>query len=144
MKRKNALAVNSLPVLPDLNEQIFERAGISLQDRADLLTRVFKRTGKRLQATHIKVFHDQDGTHYSKPLVDHTTQGKAIDQAMQLVGLQKSEAPKIILKASVMLPAWAVPNVSDVPTKQKRSAKTITVKHKQITGPSEEKRSDKE
>ncbi len=111
MKRSNKHEINSLPALPDINEEIFERAGISKQDRADMLGRVFKRTQRRLGATHVKVGFGKYGVQYSKPLVDHTTQGKAIDQAMSLIGLQKQDAPKIIVKAQVVLPSWAVPKV---------------------------------
>ena len=131
MKRSNT-GMQSLNLLPDINEEIFEKAGISKQDRADLLKRIFHKTLQRTQATQLKVFHDKDnGITYSKPLVDHVTQGKAIDQALQLVGLQKQEAPKIIVKAVVKLPDWAVPALPP-----KSIGPVVTVLAKQITGPS--------
>ena len=120
-KRKNALALDSLPQLPNVNEEIFERAGISLDDRAQLLKRVFDKTVKRLGATHVKVFYDKDtGIQYSKQLVDHTTQGKAIEQAIQLVDLKKQEAPKVTIKAEIRLPDYAQPNpkVIDITPKE--------------------------
>ena len=112
-KQRNPLAVNALPIIPDINEEIFERAGISKDDRARMLSKVFARTERRLGATHVKVFHDKDsGIVYSKPLVDHVTQGKAIDQALELVGLQKQEAPKVTIKAVVNLPDYAKPKAT--------------------------------
>lgn len=122
MKRKNALATNALPLLPDINEEIFTRAGISKDDRAQLLSRVFHRTVKRLQATHVKTFSHEGKILYSKPLVDHVTQGKAIDQALQLVGLQKQEAPKVTIKASINLPAWSTKRTRDITPQTQQSA----------------------
>lgn len=107
MKRKNALAASALPVIPDINEEIFTRAGITKDDRAQLLKSVFDKTQRRLKATHVKTFSHMGRVIYSAPLVDHVTQGKAIDQALELVGLQKQEAPKVTIKATVNLPDWA-------------------------------------
>ncbi len=109
MKRNAVQVPGGLPIIPDINEEIFDRAGISKQDRADLLAKVFAKTVKRMSATHVKVFAHEGELTYSKPLVDHTTQGKAVEQALQLVGLQKQEAPKIVVKAVVTLPSYAVP-----------------------------------
>lgn len=112
MRKTKALqqsAHNILPVIPDINDEIFDRAGITKEDRARLLAKVFKSTEQRLGANEVKVFHNKGEIVYSKPLVDHATRGKAIDQAMQLVGLQKQEAPKVTIKANVILPSWAVP-----------------------------------
>ena len=112
MRKTKALqqsAKNILPVIPDINDEIFERAGITKEDRARMVSKVFKSTEQRLGAMEVKVFHDKGDVVYSKPLVDHGTRGKAIEQAMQLVGLQKQEAPKVTIKANVILPSWAVP-----------------------------------
>lgn len=119
MKKENAVAITSLPRLPDINEEIFLRAGITLEDRAQLLKKLFDKTVKRLSATHVKAFHHKDsGIVYSKPMVDHATQGKAIDQALALTGLQKQEAPKVTIKAEVKLPDWAQGNIIDVSPKK--------------------------
>jgi hypothetical protein len=99
-----------------LNEEIFTRAGISKDDRAALLGRLFKKTVKRIGATHLKVFSYEGEVVYSKPLVDHQTQGKAIDQALQLVGLQKQDAPKITVKATINLPDWGLARSKQTPT----------------------------
>lgn len=107
-KRKNPMAAKMLPQIPDINEEIFQRAGISKDDRASLLKKVFDKTVKRLSATHVKTFMHEGNIIYSDPLVDHTTQGKAIDQAIPLVGLQKQEAPKVTIRAEVRLPEWAL------------------------------------
>jgi hypothetical protein len=109
VKRNNALTVNTLPTIPDVNEEIFERAGISKDDRAQLLKKVFHKTVKRIGATNVKVFSSDGEVIYSKPLVDHVTQGKAIEQALHLVGLQKQDAPKVTVKAIVQLPDYANP-----------------------------------
>lgn len=114
MKRKNALAVNALPTIPDINEEIFNRAGISKDDRAQLLKRVFDSTVRRLGAKTVKTFSHMGSVIYSEPLVDHVTRGKAIDQAMELVGLQKQEAPKVTIKATVNMPAWALQRTKDI------------------------------
>jgi len=125
MKRKQPLAlreVSGLPALPDVNEEIFERAGISKDDRALLLKRVFDRTTKRLGATHVKVFQSEGDILYSKPLVDHGTQGKAIDQALQLVNLQKQDAPRVTIKLQVKLPDYAL---TDKPKEVNSISETI-------------------
>ncbi len=108
MKQRGSLqATSGLPTIPDINEEIFDRAGISKDDRAQLLKKVYDKTVKRLSATHVKTFSHMGGVVYSQPLVDHATQGKAVDQAMQLVGLQKQDAPKVTIKATVHLPDWS-------------------------------------
>lgn len=106
--RQHMLSPSTLPILPDLNEEIFTRAGISKDDRAELLGRLFRKTAKRLDATHVKVFSDKGSIVYSKPLVDHVTQGKAIDQALELVGVSKQSSPKVVVKAVINLPDWGL------------------------------------
>ena len=105
-QRAPMLSPSTLPVLPDLNEEIYERAGITKDDRAQLLKRVFDKTVKRLSATHVKTFSHKGTVIYSDPLVDHATQGKAIDQAQTMIGLTKHEPPKVTSKATIHLPDW--------------------------------------
>lgn len=101
--------IRNLPKVPDINEEIFARAGITKEDRAALLRKVFDKTVKRISATQIKAFNNNGYIVYSRPMVDHVTQGKAIDQAMNLglVGVKKQEAPKVTIKAVVHLPSFA-------------------------------------
>lgn len=107
-------ASSLLPAIPNINDEIFERAGITKDDRAKLLNSIFKKTIERLEAKHVKVFNHNGKIIRSSPLVDHATQGKAVDQAMQLVGLSKDAQPKVIVKANVTLPEWACPKPSPV------------------------------
>jgi hypothetical protein len=110
--------IRNLPKIPDINEEIFKRAGITEEDRALLLRKVFDKTVKRMSATTIKTFNNNGEVVYSKPLADHATQGKAIDQAMVLglTGVKKQEAPKVTIKAVVHLPSFATKrkNVKDI------------------------------
>lgn len=108
-------ATSMLPVIPDINDEIFERAGITKEDRAQMLAAVFQRTKQRLTAKEKKVFCQNGEVIYSKELDDHATQGKAIDQAIQLVGLSKQTQPKVIVNAVVKLPDWAHPVVDVTP-----------------------------
>lgn len=108
-KARKDSTLRNLPKVPDINEEIFRRAGITEEDRALMLKKVFDKTMKRLDASHRKVFCSNGEVLYSKPLVDHATRGKAIDQAMSLglVGVKKQEAPKVTIKAVVRLPSFA-------------------------------------
>ena len=116
MKKNRSLQTQQtgLPVIPNINDEIFERTGITKDDRARMLKKLFDSTEKRLGAMHVKVFNHNGVVITSDPLVDHGTRGKAIDQAMQLVGLQKQEAPKVVIKANVVLPDWANPKPVDI------------------------------
>lgn len=114
MKRNQTLQTNHLPVLPNLNDEIFERAGITKEDRARMLQKVFKSTERRLDAMQVKVFNDNGRIIYSQPLVDHGTRGKAIDQAKDLIGITKNEQPRVVIKANVVLPDWANPKPVDI------------------------------
>ena len=110
-------ASSLLPAIPNINDEIFERAGITKDDRAKLLNSIFKKTIERLEAKQVKVFNHNGKIIRSSPLVDHATQGKAVDQAMQLVGLSKDAQPKVIVKANVTLPEWACPKPVDITPK---------------------------
>lgn len=119
-KARKDQSLRNLPKVPDINEEIFRRAGITDEDRAVMLKKVFDKTMKRLDASTRKVFCSNGEVIYSKPMVDHVTRGKAIDQAMSLglVGVKKQEAPKVTIKAVVRLPSYA--------TKKERQVKDIT------------------
>lgn len=121
-KARKDKEIRNLPKVPDINEEIFRRAGITEEDRAMLLKKVFDKTIKRMDAKHTKVFNNNGNIVYSKALEDHSTQGKAIDQAMTLglVGVKKQEAPKVTIKAIVRLPSFA--------QKKDRTTKDITPK----------------
>jgi len=125
-KARKDNTVRNLPTVPDINEEIFARAGITKEDRAQLLRKVFDKTVKRMQATEVKAFNYKGEIVYTKPMVDHVTQGKAIDQAINLglVGVKKQEAPKVTIKAIVKLPAFA--------TKGMKDPKNITPKPEEI------------
>ena len=106
-KKPSVSSLNALPAMPDPNEVLFEKAGITPEHRAALLQKAFSTTEAALNAVETKTYQYRGEVLYSRPLTDHATRLRAAEQAKELAGLKRDVSPQIHVKMNVTLPEWA-------------------------------------
>ena len=95
------------------NEYLYDLAGITKEERGDLLRLAFDVARKHLKAKSKKVFNFQGALTYSKLLPDLGIQSKAVDHATNLAGLSQKDTPKIEVKVSINMPPYMLS--ADIP-----------------------------
>jgi len=93
--------------VPDPNQALWEAAGITAEDRANLLREAFVVTRQQLRATKVEYFSHQGKVKEKHKVADHPTRAKAAERTLHLLGVSKPKEVKVVRKVNVVLPDWA-------------------------------------
>ena len=99
---------NQLPFpIHDPGEELYRLAGITMEDRANLLKECFRVASESLHAMRIDRSSFRGKFLDSKQSIDYASRLRAIEAAQNLAGIAKGKEPKPQVVVHIVTPEWA-------------------------------------